>query len=70
MKAVVFTGPGSVELCEVPEPQVAGGGTLVHVRLAGICGSELHGCDIPASACRRRSWGLSSRASAILVTPW
>jgi threonine dehydrogenase-like Zn-dependent dehydrogenase len=47
VKAVVFTGPGSVELCEGPEPQVAGRGTLVHVRSAGICGNELHGVRHP-----------------------
>ncbi len=47
MKALVFTGPGVVELQDVPEPRVAAGEVLVHVRSAGICGSELHGAAAP-----------------------
>jgi len=47
VKALVFTGPGRVELRDVPEPEVAGGDVLVHVRAVGICGSELHGARHP-----------------------
>ncbi len=47
MKALVFTGPGRLELQDVPEPQAADGDVLVHVRAAGICGSELHGARHP-----------------------
>lgn len=47
MKALVFTGPGVVELGEVPEPHPSDGECLVHVRAAGICGSELHGVRHP-----------------------
>jgi threonine dehydrogenase-like Zn-dependent dehydrogenase len=47
MKALVFTGPGAVEMRDVPEPEVAEGDILVHVRSAGICGSELHGVRHP-----------------------
>lgn len=47
MKALVFTGPGVVELVDVPEPEVHDGETLVHVRSAGICGSDLHGARHP-----------------------
>ena len=43
MRALVLTGPGAVELREEPEPAVSGDDRLVHVRSAGICGSELHG---------------------------
>ena len=47
MRALVFTGPGSVELCDVPEPDPGPGEILVNVHAAGICGSELHGARHP-----------------------
>jgi threonine dehydrogenase-like Zn-dependent dehydrogenase len=47
VKALVFTGPGMLELRDVPEPDVADGDVLVHVRAVGICGSELHGARHP-----------------------
>ena len=47
MKALVFTGPGMLELHDVPEPEVSDGEVLVHVRAVGICGSELHGARHP-----------------------
>lgn len=47
MKALVFTGPGALELHDVPEPELADGDVLVHVRTVGICGSELHGARHP-----------------------
>jgi threonine dehydrogenase-like Zn-dependent dehydrogenase len=43
MRALVFTGPGTVELRDVPRPRPATGGVVLDVRAAGICGSELHG---------------------------
>jgi len=42
MRALVFTGPGVMELQDVSRP-AAGDGVLLSVRAAGICGSELHG---------------------------
>lgn len=47
MKALVLVAPGTVELRDEPEPLVARGERLVHVRAAGICGSELHGARTP-----------------------
>ena len=47
MKALVFTGACSVEMQDVPEPELADGDVLVHVRAVGICGSELHGARHP-----------------------
>ncbi len=47
MKALVFTGPGMLELHDVPEPEVSDSEVLVHVRAVGICGSELHGARHP-----------------------
>ena len=47
MKALVFTGPGVLELHDVPEPAATDGDVLVHVRAVGICGSELHGARHP-----------------------
>ncbi len=47
MKALVFTAPGAVEMRDVPEPEIAESDVLVHVRSAGICGSELHGVRHP-----------------------
>jgi threonine dehydrogenase-like Zn-dependent dehydrogenase len=43
MRALVFTGPGVVELLDVARPQPANDEVVVDVRAAGICGSELHG---------------------------
>ncbi|MBM7517383.1 zinc-dependent alcohol dehydrogenase [Nocardioides nitrophenolicus] len=43
MKALVFTGPGVVELQDVPEPVAAAGEVEIRVVASGICGSELHG---------------------------
>jgi len=43
MRALVFTGPGQVELRDEPAPTVGSDEELVTVRASGICGSELHG---------------------------
>jgi len=43
MRALVFTGPGVVELRDEPAPSPAADEELVTVRASGICGSELHG---------------------------
>jgi threonine dehydrogenase-like Zn-dependent dehydrogenase len=43
MRAVVFAGDGRVDVRDVPEPTLTGGGdAIVRVRLAAICGSDLH----------------------------
>ncbi|MFI6394198.1 zinc-binding dehydrogenase [Nonomuraea sp. NPDC050540] len=47
MRALVFTGPGAMEVRDVPEPEVGPGDELVHVVTSGICGSELHGVRTP-----------------------
>jgi len=47
VKALVFTGPGALEMHDVPEPELTDGDVLVHVRTVGICGSELHGARHP-----------------------
>lgn len=42
-KAAIFTAPGSpMQIREVPIPEVQPGGILVRVKLANICGSDLH----------------------------
>ncbi|WP_166354494.1 alcohol dehydrogenase catalytic domain-containing protein [Phytoactinopolyspora limicola] len=43
MKAMVFTRPGTVEMCDVATPEAGAGEVVVDVRAVGICGSELHG---------------------------
>ncbi len=43
----MFVGPALVELREVEEPEPTDGDVLIHVRAAGICGSELHGVRKP-----------------------
>ena len=46
MKAVVFAGPGSVRLDDVPEPRVqAPDDVVVSVTATSICGSDLHLLD-------------------------
>lgn len=47
MKALVYTGPSTVELLDVDEPTAAPGEVVLDVRAAGICGSELHGVRSP-----------------------
>ena len=43
MRAVVFRGEGVVEAAEAPEPALEhDGDAIVRVRLAGICGTDLH----------------------------
>ena len=44
MKAVrkVTEGSGGVELCDIPEPDVALGHVKIAVRAGGICGTDLH----------------------------
>jgi threonine dehydrogenase-like Zn-dependent dehydrogenase len=43
MRALVFTGPGAMELQDVATPTVPDGWVPITVRASGICGSELHG---------------------------
>ncbi|WP_456695876.1 zinc-dependent alcohol dehydrogenase [Aeromicrobium sp. P5_D10] len=43
MTALVFTGPSTVEIQEVPRPVAADGEILIDIVACGICGSELHG---------------------------
>jgi 2-desacetyl-2-hydroxyethyl bacteriochlorophyllide A dehydrogenase len=42
MRQVWITGPGAVEVRDVPEPEPAEGEVLVRTAYAGICGSDLH----------------------------
>jgi threonine dehydrogenase-like Zn-dependent dehydrogenase len=43
MRALVFTGPGTMELQDVAVPEAREGWVPITVRACGICGSELHG---------------------------
>lgn len=43
MKALVYLGPGHMELRDVPEPTPGAGEARVRVSAAAICGSDLHG---------------------------
>ena len=47
MKALVFTGPGVVEVLDVDDSRSLPTEVTVHVARAGICGSELHGIATP-----------------------
>ena len=42
MRALVYTGPETVELQEVPEPVAGPGDVVVQVAACGICGSDMH----------------------------
>ncbi len=42
MKAGLYTGPGKIELSEIPVPRPADGYVIVRVHTCGICGSDLH----------------------------
>lgn len=41
MRAIAYTGPGSLKLLDRPEPRPAPGEVLVAVAAAGICGTDL-----------------------------
>lgn len=42
MKAVVISGPGSLEIIDKPVPVPGPGEALVKIKYCGICGSDLH----------------------------
>ena len=43
MKALVYTGPGRVEIQDVAKPAVGPGDALLEIHAAAICGSDVHG---------------------------
>jgi 2-desacetyl-2-hydroxyethyl bacteriochlorophyllide A dehydrogenase len=43
MKALVYMGPGRMELQEAPDPSPEPGGIVIRTRASAICGSDLHG---------------------------
>ncbi len=74
MRALVFTGPGTMELLDMPEPDVADGDVLVHVRSAGICGSELHGARhpgfrVPPLIMGHEFAGISDDGNPVIINP-
>jgi L-iditol 2-dehydrogenase len=42
MKALVYTGPRSLEIRNVPDPEPGPGEALIRVDAVGICGSDMH----------------------------
>jgi (R,R)-butanediol dehydrogenase/meso-butanediol dehydrogenase/diacetyl reductase len=42
LKAVVISGPGSLEIIDKPVPVPGPGEALVKIKYCGICGSDLH----------------------------
>ena len=42
MKALLCAAPGSLELIDRPDPRPAPGQSLVRIRRAGVCGTDLH----------------------------
>ncbi|HVZ82098.1 MAG TPA: galactitol-1-phosphate 5-dehydrogenase [Terracidiphilus sp.] len=45
MQALVLEDYRSLQLRDVPEPEIAPHEVLIHVRACGICGSDVHGYD-------------------------
>lgn len=43
MKALVYTGVGSLEYRDVPDPEHGPGRSLIKIEAVGICGSDMHG---------------------------
>jgi 2-desacetyl-2-hydroxyethyl bacteriochlorophyllide A dehydrogenase len=43
MRALVYTGPGRVEIQDVAKPTVGPGDALLEIHAAAICGSDVHG---------------------------
>jgi threonine dehydrogenase-like Zn-dependent dehydrogenase len=74
VKALVLTAPGTVELLDVPEPDPGPADILVQVRVAGICGSELHGAlrpgfRKPPLIMGHEFAGVSAGGEAVVVNP-
>ena len=42
MKALVYTGVETLNLCDVPDPVAGDGEVLVKIDSVGICGSDMH----------------------------
>lgn len=42
MKAMVYHGPGNVELTDIPKPTADYGQVLVEIKYCGICGTDVH----------------------------
>ena len=42
MNAMVYHGPGNVELTDIPKPTAVYGQVLVEVKYCGICGTDVH----------------------------
>ena len=43
MRALVYLGPGRMELQDVPEPAPGPGEVVIASHASAICGSDLHG---------------------------
>ncbi len=43
MKALVYLGPGRMELQDAPDPEPGPGEVVIEARVSAICGSDLHG---------------------------
>ncbi len=74
MQALVFTAPGEVAVREVAEPEAGPGESVIHVRSAGICGSELHGVRdpgfrVPPLIMGHEFAGLTDAGDAVIVNP-
>ncbi len=42
MRALVYTGPNTLEMADVPDPVPAEGESLVEIEAVGVCGSDQH----------------------------
>jgi len=49
MKALVFTGSGTMEIRNYPDPEAGPGQVVLKMRAAGMCGSDLHFLNPPES---------------------
>lgn len=43
MKALVYQGPWTMPVEEIPEPEPVEGEVKIRVKYCGICGSDIHG---------------------------
>ena len=53
MEALVKTGPGKgfLEVRKIADPELGKAEVLIHIRAAGICGSDLHFYDGSLTSC-------------------
>lgn len=68
MRGVAYLGNGSVEVRDYPDPHPGNGEVLVAMKVAGLCGSDLHKYHMDESLARSRNGMIAGHEPAGIVT--